>query len=441
MIESARDRQRRALGRMLTIQVPGDKSISHRVLMLAPFAAGASRLSGLSQGADVAATAAAMRALGALPPDWDPRGEVTIDGPRELKTPAGVIDCGNSGTTARLLLGLVAGSSVSATLDGDASLRSRPMSRAFKPLVAAGAQVRQRGQPGRLPLEIRGGGGALEPIEHATGVASAQVKGALLLAGLSARVPVTVVEPAPSRDHTERLLRQMGASVESGRTEAGYRVHFSPPAELVPFELKVPGDFSAAAFWLGLAVLGGAGPGLRIESVGMNPLRTGFMRALEAMGADIEVEDRGEEAGEPVADIVARRSALTGLDLPPDWIPTLLDEIPILACVAAQAGCRLEIRGASELRVKESDRIAVLFRNLSRLRVEVKELDDGLIIEGSTGTLSGVVEAHADHRIAMAFAVLGALPENSIEIDDASCVDVSYPDFWETLAAVSGGAG
>jgi 3-phosphoshikimate 1-carboxyvinyltransferase len=418
---------------MLSVKVPGDKSISHRALILAPLAAGKSRLSGLATGADVEATAAAMRALGvdaALQPGDG--GLLELDGPLTLRSPDGVIECGNSGTTARLLLGLVAGQPVTATLDGDGSLRRRPMDRIVGPLSSAGASVRELGQPGRLPLEMTGG--SLRPIDHHSAVASAQVKSALLLAGLGADVPVTVVQPGPSRDHTERMLRAMGVEVTAETEAGGERVKLEPPGEaLLPLDLNVPGDFSSAAFWIALAVLGGAGDGVRVEGVGLNPGRTGFLRALELMGADVEAKITGEEAGEPVGDIEARPAPVSGAQIPAEWVPSLLDEVPMLVCVAAMAGGTTTVTGAAELRVKESDRLAVLQQNLEELGARCLELPDGLVVEGGDVRLAGRAVTRGDHRIAMAFGVLGALPGNAIEIDELDCVAVSYPDFWEEL--------
>jgi 3-phosphoshikimate 1-carboxyvinyltransferase len=427
---------------LITIRVPGDKSICHRALMLAPLAEGASQIRGLALSADVRATGAAMEALGAS--SSGPLGQREpneIRGPVELRSPGSVIDCGNSGTTARLIMGLLAGSSAAATLDGDESLRRRPMDRVAQPLRRAGASVRELREPGHLPLEIEGR--VLSPIQHESDVASAQVKSALLLAGLVSRVSVTVIEPGASRDHTERMLRAMGAQIEVDSQDKGMRVSLDPPSgPLKPIDMTVPGDFSSAAFWLGLAVLGGCGGELRVEGVGLNPGRTGFLRVLEAMGVSLDAVTTREEAGEPVGDVVVRPSAMRGVEIPPEWVPSLIDEIPILACVASRAAGRTIIRGAQELRVKESDRIAALHANLVALGVSCSERPDGLEIEGADRAVAGVVETRSDHRIAMAFGVLGAVPGNTIAVDDRGCAEVSYPGFWEELArvAVSGAA-
>lgn len=379
-----------------------------------------------------------MRVLGVESARVPAEGEwLELSGPARFVSPKSTIDCGNSGTSARMLIGLLAGLGVNARLDGDASLRRRPMARVLEPLRAAGAEIRELGEPGRLPLEIAAA--RIRAIEHESEVASAQVKSAMLLAGLTAGVPVTLVEPGPSRDHTERMLRAMNVDVETESVGAGRRVSLRPRVSAPrPFELDVPGDISSAAFFVALAALAGAAA-LRIEEVGLNPGRIGFLRAIEAMGADVGYGVTREATGEPVGWIVARPSQLEGSHLPPEWMPTLLDEVPVLACLAARARGTTVIRGAEELRVKESDRIATLCRNLGALGVEVEELADGLAIKGTEAPLRGRVETEGDHRIAMAFGVLSALPENDIEIDDRACAEISYPSFWSDLTRISEG--
>ncbi|UCC85476.1 MAG: 3-phosphoshikimate 1-carboxyvinyltransferase [Gemmatimonadota bacterium] len=405
--------------------------------MLAPLADGTSHIRGLALSEDVRATGAAMGALGAPAIGSLEEGQpIEIRGPVELRSPGSVIDCGNSGTTARLMVGLLAGSSAAATLDGDESLRRRPMDRVVQPLRRAGASVRELREPGYLPLEIEGC--VLSPIRHESEAASAQVKSALLLAGLVSRVPVRVIEPGASRDHTERMLRAMGAQIEGEPQGKGMRVSLEPlSGALKPINMAVPGDFSSAAFWLGLAVLGGCRGEVRIEGVGLNPGRTGFLRVLDAMGASLDAMPSSDEAGEPVGDVVVRPSAMRGVEIPPEWVPALIDEIPIIACVASRAVGRTIIRGAQELRVKESDRIAALHANLVALGVSSRERPDGLEIEGADRAVAGVVETRGDHRIAMAFGVLGAVPGNSIAVDDRACARVSYPGFWEELDRVT----
>lgn len=404
--------------------------------MLAPLADGVSRVSGLARGADVLTTAAALRALGAEDA-WVPGGDETVEiaGPVDLRDPGATIDCGNSGTTARLLLGLVAGRPIRARLDGDASLRRRPMARVVDPLRSAGARVSELGEPGRLPLEISGG--SLAAIQHSTSAASAQVKSALLLAGLTAGVPVTLTEPGPSRDHTERMLTAMGVKIRTHEAGSGFQVYYEPGTRPPkPLDLTVPGDFSSAAYWVVLALLGGAGPALRVEGVGLNPRRTGLLRVLLAMGGAIEAEVAGEAAGEPVGVVTARPSALRGVQVPADWVPTLIDELPLLACLAVRARGTTRITGASELRVKESDRLATVHRGLRELGVASRELDDGLEVEGTRGPLAGRVQTKGDHRMTMSFGVLGAVAGGAVEVDDPGCVAISYPDFWTELSRI-----
>lgn len=421
---------------MIEVRVPGDKSISHRALMLAALASGTSRITGLATGADVRSTAGAMRLLGVGVPDLGTSPTVEIAGVPRLRPAPAVIDCGNSGTAARLLIGLLSGEGQRATIDGDASLRGRPMDRVVAPLAAAGGRFEELGEPGRLPVRLAGG--RLSAIDHRSPVASAQVKSALLLAGLGAGVEVRVSEPSLSRDHTERMLRAMGAEVESERGPDGEWVRLVPPRRLDPLLLDVPGDISSAAFWLGLAVLGGTGEPIRIVGVGLNPSRTGILDVLRAMGGSLEVRVTGQVAGEPVGSVSVESSELSGIDVPPEWIPRLLDEIPLIACLAAGAAGTTRIRGAGELRVKESDRLRSIAANLGALGVTCRERADGLEIVGQRRRLSGRVATGGDHRIAMAFAVLGG-SGHRVELDDRDCVGVSYPGFWDELARLSSG--
>jgi 3-phosphoshikimate 1-carboxyvinyltransferase len=419
------------------IHVPGDKSISHRALLLAGLADGESRLEGVLPGADCLSTAALLRALGVpvLPVPMDGSAfRLVGSGLRGLTAPSAPLDCGNSGTTARLVLGLLAGLGIEATLTGDASLRSRPMRRVTGPLMAAGALFREEGTPDRLPIRVTGR--VTEPIHHRSQVASAQVKSALVLAGLGAGLPVEVLEPVQSRDHTERMLRRMGVRV--GSSGAGPHTVTLPDRSdrLEPLDLRVPGDISSAAFLIALGLLLGRGEEFVIGNVGLNPTRTGILGVLERMGGRVGIENARElegDAGEPAGDLVVHPGELVGVEIGGAEIPSLIDEIPILAAVAARAQGTTVIRDAGELRVKESDRIRALALNLAEVGVEVEELPDGLVIEGSHRPLEGRVRAFHDHRIAMAFGVLGALPGNRIEIDDPSVVDVSFPGFWELL--------
>ncbi|MBA4156875.1 MAG: 3-phosphoshikimate 1-carboxyvinyltransferase [Gemmatimonadetes bacterium] len=422
------------------IEVPGDKSISHRALLLATLAHGESRLQGVLPGADCRSTAAALRALGCtvpvIPADG---GELRINGRGvdAWAAPAEPIDCGNSGTTTRLLLGLLASRPFCCTLTGDESLRSRPMRRVTEPLAAMGASIRDLAGPDRLPLEICGG--PLRGLHHHSAKASAQVKSAVLLAGLSGGVEVSVLEPSRSRDHTERMLSGMGADVRGASAENGWQVRLTPSAgPLRPLDLSVPGDPSSAAFWVALCLLADAGE-LRILNVCVNPTRTGFLSILARMGARVKLENQRLAGGEPVADLTVAPSELRGTSVSTEEIPAAVDEIPILAVLAARAQGETRVVGAGELRVKESDRIAAVVSNLQAVGVDAEELPEGLVVQGSDRPLSGRVHTRADHRIAMAFGVLGALPGNHIEIDSPDVVDVSFPGFWSTLRQLSSG--
>lgn len=425
-----------------TLRPPGDKSISHRLLMLAPLARGTSRVRGLLDAADVRSTAAAMRALGAgVPRDWS--GEVAISGPTELHDAAEPVDCGNSGTTARLLVGLISGSGRAAELDGDASLRTRPMDRVVYPLQALGARIEYLAEEDRLPVRIhRRSTGSLRPLTHRPAVASAQVKSSLLLAGLTSGTRVEVVEPGHSRDHTERLLRAMGAPIAFGPEDGGARAEIAAAEDghaLEPLDLTVPGDASSAAF-LAAAALLGAGP-VRLEGVGLNVTRTAWVEVLRRMGGSVSVDETGRAAGEPVGDLGVKPSSLRPFEIGLEDVPRLLDEIPVLAVLAARAGGTSVIRGAEELRVKESDRLSRTASNLEALGVTCRELEDGLEIEGAPGPLEGRVETGGDHRMAMAFGLLSAVPGCRVEVDDPGCVEVSYPGFWRDLERLVGGEG
>ncbi len=431
---------------MRTIRVPGDKSISQRALILASLSEGESRLRGLLAGNDPKATTAVLRALGTdIPPLPDDGAEITIQGrgSQGLREPGGVLDFENSGTGARLMLGVLAGQPFTTTVTGDQSLRSRPMSRITRPLSRMGATFRELAEPDRLPLEVAGS--RLRALDYVSPVASAQVKSALLLAGLVGRTSVQVSEPRPSRDHTERMLSAAGASVISHQSGGRWRVEVrDPPSAIEPLDLDVPGDFSSAAFFMVLALLGGVAGGLRIEHVGLNPTRTGLLSVLARMGGRAEVvpadgglNSAGRAAGEPVGEIRLQPSRLVATDVTEVEVPAMIDEFPILGVAAVRASGATRITGASELRVKESDRIRALTENLRAVGADVEELEDGLEIVGSNRPLKGRVRSHHDHRIAMAFGVLGALPGNRIHVEGASIVDVSFPRFWETLRDLS----
>jgi 3-phosphoshikimate 1-carboxyvinyltransferase len=420
------------------IQVPGDKSLSHRALMLAAVARGESRLRGLLPGADCRSTAAVLRALGCPMPELLLDGlELCVESPglAGWRKPDASLDCGNSGTTARLLLGLLASRAFCSTLTGDDSLRARPMGRVTEPLARMGASFRYLAEPGRLPLEVCGG--SLAPLAYRSPHASAQIKSAILLAGLGANVPVRVHEPGRSRDHTERLLMSLGVPITAEAVNGGWEIVMTPAGEpLPPLDLTVPGDISSAAFLLALALLAEEGE-LRIRGVGVNPTRTGLLPILARMGARIEVEEEHLVHGEPVGDLVGSASALRGTSVTAQEIPAAIDEVPILAALASRAEGTTRVSGAGELRVKESDRLAVLVSNLRAVGAQAEELQDGREATTTNAPLSGWVQTHGDHRIAMAFGVLAALPGNRIQIDDPQSVDVSFPGFWELLRSLA----
>lgn len=413
------------------VRVPGDKSLSHRALILAALAQGQSRIRGILDSADVRSTAGVLRALGVRVPEL--AAEMLIDGVglRGLRAPGAAVDCGNSGTTARLLAGVVAACPFSATFVGDESLSRRPMRRVAHPLEAMGARVELPAHGG-MPMTVHGA--ALRTIEWTSETASAQVKSAVLLAGLVAGVSVSVVEPSRSRDHTERMLASLDVPVRS----IGPIVHLDPAASLPPFDLEVPGDPSSASFLVALATLADDGE-LMVPNVCLNPTRTGFFHALERMGGAVSGRVSGVQAGEPVGAVRASPAPLRGIDVTGDDVPSLIDELPLLACVAARAEGTTTIRGAGELRVKESDRIAAVVANLRAVGADARELPDGMVVVGSQVPLSGRVRTFGDHRIAMAFGVLGAARGNSIVVDDPDCVSVSYPAFWSDLRRVTAG--
>jgi 3-phosphoshikimate 1-carboxyvinyltransferase len=420
----------------MKVRVPGDKSLTQRALILASVAEGRSSLRGLLHGGDAASTAAALRQLGvAIPAIPNDGSEIRIEGVglEGLISPANDLDLGNSGTGARLLLGVLAGSNLSATLTGDASLQSRPMARVTDPLHAMGARFEHRGQPGHLPVAVRGRH-PLEPLEWSSPVASAQVKSAILLAGLMGHASAMVTEPSMSRDHTERLLNHLGAAVVSRAAVGGWRVELrDPPERIRPLDFDVPGDISSAAFLLAFAALGGVGEALTVEAVGLNPARTAFLDVLERMGAPLVVEYSGDGLVEPTGDVTVRPASLRGVRVTGLEVPRLIDELPLIAVLGACADGTTQITGAAELRTKESDRIAAVVENLGALGASVEELSDGLVVEGTDRRLEGVIRSRGDHRIAMAFGVLTARQGNDIEIDDPDVADVSFPSFWSVL--------
>jgi len=419
------------------LAVPGDKSISHRSMLLGALAAGRTEVTGYLEGEDCLATVAAVRALGVEVTRKGP-GHYLVDGVGldGLREPEDVVDCGNSGTLARLIVGLLAGQPFCTTLTGDASMRRRPMGRVADPLRQMGATVLGRGDGALLPLTVRGRR-PLRAITHASPVASAQVKTAILLAGLWADGPVSVQEPAVSRDHTERMLGGFGARLDVADGPAGRTVTVQPGPTLRGQSLAVPGDISSAAFFLVAgAIVGGAR--VAVRSVGVNPTRTGILEALDAMGARIETRPAAGAAAEPVADLVVSGGALRGAELGGALIPRLIDEVPIVAVAAALAAGRTRIRDAKELRVKESDRIRAVATQLGRLGARVTEAPDGLTIEGGGRLTGAVVDSAGDHRMAMALVVAGLVAEGETVVEDTACIATSFPGFADAVNALAG---
>ncbi|HZL94621.1 MAG TPA: 3-phosphoshikimate 1-carboxyvinyltransferase [Vicinamibacterales bacterium] len=415
-----------------TLTVPGDKSISHRALMLGAIAEGSTVVHGFLASEDCLATQAALEALG-VPIRHVPGEPVRIHGVglHGLRAPAGVLDLGNSGTAIRLLMGLLAGQPFDCELTGDASLRQRPMERVAAPLRAMGARI-DTASGGKPPVRIRGGA-RLHGIDYALPMASAQVKSALLLAGLSATGRTTVHSPGPSRDHTERMLQGMGVPVMQTSTGAGHSASVIGPASLRGLEIRVPADFSSAAFFLVAGCLG-ARDGLLIKDVGINPTRIGLLTILRGMGASIELRNERRVGTEPVADLFVTRRELEGIDVPAELVPLAIDEFPILFIAAAAAAGATTITGAEELRKKETDRIAVMARALEAVGIAVEERPDGIRIEGGTMT-GGTVDSRGDHRIAMSFVVASLLANGPIEILSTAEVATSFPTFLDVATA------
>jgi len=406
--------------------IPGDKSISHRALMLGAIARGETVIRGLASGEDVRSTMRCLRQLGVL---IEENGNaLRVQG--GLKKSATLLDAGNSGTTMRLLSGILAAQSFDTTITGDASLQRRPMRRIIAPLTKMGATISSR-ENGYAPLTIHGG--KLRGIHYPLPVASAQVKSCVLLAGLHAEGETVVEEKIPTRDHSERLLHLMGANVSVSSDQCS--VISVRAGELHGSEIEVPGDFSSAAFFIAAALLLVESE-LMIEHVGVNPTRTAFLEVLREMGAKIEIANLRNESHEPIADLIVRHQALRGTKVFGNRIPLLIDEIPILAIVATQAEGETHIRDAGELRVKESDRLAALAHNLRAMGAVVEELPDGLVITGPTKLRGAEIDSFGDHRIAMAFAIAGLLANSPTTIGAAECADISFPGFFEVLKNV-----
>ncbi|PTQ12881.1 3-phosphoshikimate 1-carboxyvinyltransferase [Sphingomonas oleivorans] len=420
-----------------TVRVPGDKSISHRSLMLSALAVGESKVDGLLEGEDVLATAAAMRAMGAdIARGTDGRWTIHGVGVGSLLQPEAALDMGNSGTSTRLLMGLVASHPITATFIGDASLSKRPMGRVIEPLGSMGAEF-TASPGGRLPLMVRGLAPAV-PIEYRLPVASAQVKSAILLAGLNTPGITRVIEPVPTRDHSERMLRGFGAELTVEQDGGTRIISVRGEAELKPQHIVVPGDPSSAGFPVVAALLV-PGSSVTVENVGLNPTRAGLFEILKAMGADLRFDNERIVGGEPVADIVVRHSTLKGIEVPAEIAPSMIDEFPILFVVAALAEGRTVTRGLEELRVKESDRLATMAEGLRAIGARVEEREDGLVIDGTGGEpLAGgaTIAARLDHRIAMSFAVAGLVSRDPVTIDDMAPVATSFPGFTDMLVGL-----
>ena len=413
-----------------TLRVPGDKSISHRAVMLGALAEGTTRITGLLEGEDVLCTLGAFRAMGVLAKGPE-SGRLTIQGVglHGLRPPAQPLDMGNSGTAMRLMAGILSGQAFDSTLIGDASLSQRPMQRVADPLARMGAHI-EMDTGGRPPLKIKGGQ-TLRGVDYPMPVASAQVKSALLLAGLYATGETCVTEPAATRDHTERMLRGFGYAVGGN----GARRCVRGGGRLLACDIDVPADISSAAFFMvGAAIAPGSD--LTLEHVGINPTRVGVINILKLMGADISILNTREVGGEPVADIRVRHANLKGVAIPREQVSLAIDEFPALFIAAAMASGETVLTGAKELRVKESDRIAVMARGLKALGIDARETPDGIVIRG--GTLrGGIVDSHGDHRIAMAFAIAALHADGPVTVRDCKNVDTSFPGF----AGLAGRAG
>jgi len=419
------------------VRAPGDKSISHRALILGALARGVTEIEGLLEGEDVLATARAMRAFGAEVERLG-EGRWRVRGQGGFVEPSDVIDCGNAGTGARLIMGAAAGFDLAATFTGDGSLRGRPMNRILKPLGVMGARWICRAG-GRLPLTLQGGG--LAGIEYRLPEPSAQVKSAVLLAGLQAGGETVVIEPEATRDHTERMLRAFGAEVAVSDAAGERTIRLKSGQALTGVKIAVPGDPSSAAFPL-VAALVTPGSEVTVQGVLLNPLRTGLFETLREMGADLAFSNLRDDGGEPVGDVTARHSRLTGVDVPLERAPSMIDEYPILAAAAAFAEGPVRMRGIGELRVKESDRIALMAAGLAACGVAVAEEPEGLIVTGAGGAAGGArVTTHGDHRIAMSHLILGLAAQAPVTVDEPGMIATSFPGFVELMRGLGGEIG
>ena len=411
------------------IQVPGDKSISHRAVMFGSLAKGTTRITGFLQGADCLSTISCFEKMGVSIENTGDTVLVHGRGMRGLEKPEGVLDCGNSGTTMRLISGILSAQDFDVTLTGDASIQKRPMKRIMDPLSRMGASIKSLPGNGCAPLYIQGR--PLTGIHYASPVASAQVKSSVLLAGLYADGETAVTEPSLSRDHTERMLGLFGADIASEGTTA----RITPARELFAADIQVPGDISSAAYFIaaGLIVPGSQ---ILIKNVGINPTRAGILEVCRKMGGDIRMLNRNEGRGEPTADLLVIHSSLKGTVIEGDIIPTLIDELPVIAAMACFAEGETIIRDASELKVKESNRIAVMAQNLTAMGAQVQETDDGLRILGGRPLHGAVIDSHDDHRIAMTFAVAALCSQGETKIQGRECVNISYPAFYKDLGSL-----
>jgi 3-phosphoshikimate 1-carboxyvinyltransferase len=419
------------------VRAPGDKSISHRALILGALASGVTEVEGLLEGEDVKRTAAAMASFGAGVERLGD-GRWRVEGRGGFAEPADVVDCGNAGTGVRLIMGAAAGFDLAVTFTGDASLRGRPMNRVLKPLGEMGASWIARSN-GRLPLTLKGG--SLKRIAYRLPEPSAQVKSAVLLAGLQAQGGAEVIEPEATRDHTERMLRAFGAEVEVSEAGTGRRILLAGGQTLTGTRVRVPGDPSSAAFPL-VAALITPGSEVTVEGVLLNPLRIGLLDTLGEMGADLSVTNVRDEGGETVADVTARYSELEGVEVPPERAPSMIDEYPILAVAAAFAKGRTVMRGIGEMRVKESDRIALMAAGLTACGVEVEEGPDFMTVVGAGSVRGGArVTTHGDHRIAMSHLILGQAAEQPVSVDEPGMIATSFPGFVELMQGLGGEIG
>ena len=408
------------------ITVPGDKSISHRGVMLGAIAKGTTKIHGFLKGGDCLSTISCFRKLGVEIFVEEEQVIVHGKGLHGLSAPEEILDCGNSGTTMRLLSGILSAQPFSSTLTGDASIRKRPMNRIITPLSQMGARIQGNGEKGCAPLHITGS--SLWGIHYASPVASAQVKSSILLAGLYAKGQTTVTEPSRSRDHSERMLRAFGAKVDV----SGTSVTVTPPEELYGQDVWVPGDISSAAYFIAAALIV-PGSNVLIKNVGINPTRDGMLKVCRQMGGEISIVNQREESGEPCADLLVSYSHLKGTVIEGDLIPTLIDELPILAVLAAFAEGTTVIRDAAELKVKESNRIASVAEGLLAMGAVVTETEDGMIIQGGTPLKGASIQTFDDHRIAMSFSIAALAAEGETEIVGADCVTISYPSFYQDL--------